>query len=129
MGMGGMGGMGGGCSGGWWGKGGRHQQQQRFEPYGASLGSPPGQPALMEEPASSGSGPFEGIVKSIAPKGPGNEHTYGFVECDETRKIYGRDVFLHSNQASELEVGARVRFEVGLNPRGMPQAHNIVRLS
>lgn len=113
----------GGCGGGWWGKGGG--KQSRFEPYGATMSAPAAQ-ALPQN----ASGPFEGTVKSIAAKGgAGGDHTYGFVECDETRAIYGRDVFLHSNQATELEVGARVRFEVGLNQRGMPQAHNIMRLS
>lgn len=114
--------MSGGC---WWGKGAR---QPRFEPYSDFACS--GAAAHAQAALPQGSGPFEGVVKSIAPKGgSGGEHTYGFVECEETRKLYGRDVFLHSNQAMELEVGVRVSFEVGLNPRGMPQAHNIVRLS
>lgn len=106
---------------GWW------KPRQRFEPYGAAahIQAPCLMQALMP-----GNGPFEGVVKNIAPKGAaGGDHTYGFVDCEETRKIYGRDVFLHSNQATELEVGVRVGFEVVLNQRGMPQAHNLVRLS
>jgi len=106
----------------------QQQQQQRYEPYGAAAN----QQAMMANhaPTPTGPGPFEGIVKCIAAKGSaGGDHTYGFVECEETRKIYGRDVFLHSNQATELEVGARVNFDVSLNQRGMPQAHNLVRLS
>eukprot|EP00415_Alexandrium_ostenfeldii_P002121 UN2121 len=98
---------------GWWGKG------------GAAMQMP-----MQALPPQNSNGPFDGVVKSIAPKGgKGGDHTYGFVECEETRNIYGRDAFLHSNQATELEVGVRVRFEVGLNQRGMPQAHNIMRLS
>jgi len=93
-----------------WGPG-RH----RFDPYGA--------PGVA---AQSSAGPFEGIVKRIADKSQNpSGHAYGFVECEDTNRIYGRDVFLHDKQASELSVGARVRFEVALNARGMPQAHNL----
>jgi len=105
--------------------------QQRYEPYAAAANVQ----ALMASHVATPAGPgqFEGTVKSIAAKGAsgaaGGDHTYGFVECEETRKIYGRDVFLHSNQASELEVGVRVSFDVSLNQRGMPQAHNLLRLT
>jgi cold shock CspA family protein len=71
-------------------------------------------------------GPFEGIVKTIKRAEEGHAHTHGFVDCSATNQIYGRDVFLHSQQAQELQVGNRVRFEVMVNQKGMPQAHNLV---
>jgi hypothetical protein len=74
-------------------------------------------------------GPFEGTVKSIKSAEEGSGHAHGFVDCHETQQIYGRDVFLHSEQANQLEVGMSVRFEVMLNNRGMPQAHNLVKFA
>jgi len=71
-------------------------------------------------------GPFEGVVKTIKRAEEGHAHTHGFVDCAETNQIYGRDVFLHSQQAQDLQVGNRVRFEVMVNQKGMPQAHNLV---
>jgi len=65
-------------------------------------------------------------VKGITLAGANGDHSYGFVDCDETKQIYGRDIFLHSSQANELEVGQKVRFDVSLNQRGMPQAHNLM---
>jgi len=102
--------------------------KQRSDPYAATamqalVPGPTGLPDHVQR-----SGPFEGLVKSVAPKSATCPHAYGFVTCQETQEIYGRDVFLHSNQVAELEQGARVRFEVALNQRGMPQAHNVIQL-
>lgn len=71
---------------------------------------------------------YDGVVKTVnkADASSGGK-PFGFIECAETAQIYGRDVFLHSQQAQELEVGQAVRFEVMLNNRGMPQAHNLVK--
>lgn len=71
-------------------------------------------------------GSFEGTVKCISERSGGC--AYGFIDCEVTRATYGRDVFLHSTQASELELGARVRFDVQRNAKGMPQAHNVLRI-
>jgi len=69
-------------------------------------------------------GPFIGMVKRIANSANG-DHAYGFVGCDDTQNLFGRDVFLNDTQANEAAVGTRVKFDVQLNARGMPQAHNM----
>merc|ERR1711972_1225750 len=94
-------------------------QTHRSEPY------PQTAPAQRPPPEGM-NGPFEGYVKRNSVKsknGPGP--AFGFIECEETQLIYGRDVFLHERQAAGLEIGMRVRFFVGLNQRGMPQAHEV----
>eukprot|EP01065_Artemidia_motanka_P045224 TRINITY_DN65_c0_g1_i3.p1 TRINITY_DN65_c0_g1~~TRINITY_DN65_c0_g1_i3.p1 ORF type:complete len:429 (+),score=129.85 TRINITY_DN65_c0_g1_i3:105-1289(+) len=67
---------------------------------------------------------FQGFVKSLRAK-----EGYGFIECRESHEKYQRDVFLHRRQAHGLTVGAAVAFNVQLNPRGMPQARDVVPLA
>jgi len=94
---------------------------QRAAPYAASFMSANGGAQGAVEGMS---GPYEGSVKRLCQDGA---HVHGFIECAETRQIYGRDVFLHSAQAQELQAGDSVHFEVALNARGMPQAHNLIK--
>lgn len=70
---------------------------------------------------------YEGSVKSFN-MGEG----FGFIRCDELFKKYQADVFLHKSQV-EKHLGSRamqgdeVRFLVGLNQAGKPQARNVER--
>eukprot|EP00927_Polykrikos_kofoidii_P080003 TRINITY_DN76861_c0_g1_i1.p1 TRINITY_DN76861_c0_g1~~TRINITY_DN76861_c0_g1_i1.p1 ORF type:complete len:358 (+),score=51.90 TRINITY_DN76861_c0_g1_i1:82-1155(+) len=72
-----------------------------------------------------GSTRFEGVVTHI--KQPsGDRPGFGFVSCAETMQLYGDDVFLHSSQSSELQVGERVSFQVKLSGKGKPQAIDVI---
>mmetsp|Transcript_59357 Transcript_59357/g.109759 ORF Transcript_59357/g.109759 Transcript_59357/m.109759 type:complete len:533 (+) Transcript_59357:105-1703(+) len=82
-------------------------------------------------------GPYFGRVKSYNSK-----KGYGFIECPAARAVYGRDVFIHKAQMGELlgrfvGPGTRldpkclhmhVRFSVGSNREGMPQARDVIRI-
>lgn len=52
---------------------------------------------------------------------------FGFVDCQETLRAFGRDVFIHRFQMAEagLWVGQDVVFEVELNKMGQPQARRL----
>eukprot|EP00397_Hematodinium_sp_SG-2012_P016908 GEMP01017264.1.p1 GENE.GEMP01017264.1~~GEMP01017264.1.p1 ORF type:complete len:658 (+),score=140.47 GEMP01017264.1:171-2144(+) len=60
---------------------------------------------------------YEGVMKSCGPK-------YGFVESDQVKRIYGKDVFVNSfiQQQENLSVGDPVVFTLQLNDQGNPQA-------
>eukprot|EP01062_Namystynia_karyoxenos_P014760 TRINITY_DN15333_c0_g1_i1.p2 TRINITY_DN15333_c0_g1~~TRINITY_DN15333_c0_g1_i1.p2 ORF type:complete len:246 (+),score=17.43 TRINITY_DN15333_c0_g1_i1:91-738(+) len=82
--------------------------------------------ARGEEPlrAAPSSGPapprYTGTVKSF------NEVTgYGFLQCEQTFSMYGRDVFLHKAQAAGLRIGQWVEFSTEVNELGHPQARNL----
>jgi hypothetical protein len=45
----------------------------------------------------------------------------GFVDCKETRDLFGRDVFLYKDKMAECNVGDWIRFTIFLNEKGMPQ--------
>mmetsp|Transcript_46447 Transcript_46447/g.108148 ORF Transcript_46447/g.108148 Transcript_46447/m.108148 type:complete len:508 (-) Transcript_46447:115-1638(-) len=82
-------------------------------------------------------GPYFGKVKSYNSK-----KGYGFIDCPAARAVYGRDVFIHKAQMGELlgrfvGPGTRldpkclhmhVRFSVGSNREGMPQARDVIRI-
>lgn len=53
---------------------------------------------------------------------------FGFLDCTETLRLFGRDVFLHKNQAEEAgnpRAGEFVKFCVEVNSKGQPQARNL----
>merc|ERR1711972_1195758 len=52
--------------------------------------------------------------------------SHGFVACDATSEIFGRDVFIHDQIAEYLNIGDEISFEVALNAKGMPQAVNVL---
>lgn len=54
---------------------------------------------------------------------------YGFIACDETRALFGADIFLHRNQAIEAgaEAGSMVTFAVEVSGKGQPQARNVAK--
>jgi cold shock CspA family protein len=68
---------------------------------------------------------YEGSVKSISAK-----HGYGFVVCDETNRIYGRDVYLPKEAVPEgVKALDRLRFNLALSAKGHPQARNVTVIS
>jgi cold shock CspA family protein len=52
---------------------------------------------------------------------------FGFIDCAETLRAFGRDVFIHRFQFTEagLKVGQEVVFEVELNKQGQPQGRRV----
>mmetsp|Transcript_2661 Transcript_2661/g.6735 ORF Transcript_2661/g.6735 Transcript_2661/m.6735 type:complete len:901 (+) Transcript_2661:246-2948(+) len=68
---------------------------------------------------------FTGVIKRFEPK-----KSFGFINCAETREIYGRDVFLLRNiDMPKLDVGDTVTFEVWLNEKKMPQARTVRKVN
>lgn len=65
-------------------------------------------------------GNHSGTIKSFNDK-----NGYGFIECVETKMLYGSDVFLHHAQIGEFKVGDPVNFNVYLNQSGKPQAKDL----
>jgi len=64
---------------------------------------------------------YEGSLKSISAK-----HGYGFIVCDETNRIYGRDVYLPKDAVPEgVKALDRLRFSLALSAKGHPQARNV----
>jgi len=53
---------------------------------------------------------------------------FGFIECPDTERSFGRDVFVHRLQMMEgsLSIGQQVSFELDTNKNGFPQARNII---
>lgn len=82
-------------------------------PGGAPPGMPGGPPLL---PA----GRFLGKVKSY-----NEEKGFGFIECNETYKEHGRDVFIHGKQLGDFSEGIEVMFSCDLNKDGKPQARDV----
>ena len=66
---------------------------------------------------------YNGIVKSY-----NLTNGYGFIECQETKMMYGNDVFLHKNefQSSGVEVGQEVKFCIMISEKGQPRAISII---
>lgn len=60
-----------------------------------------------------------GTIKSFDP-----QKGFGFIESDEIRNIFGKDIFLHKRELSDQvpNVGDSVQFSVELDNRGQPQA-------
>lgn len=78
--------------------------------------------SLEEEasPSQSCSKRYTGCLKSM-----GDE--YGFIDSEEARKEFGRDVFLAKGQlpAAQWDASLVVEFAIALNSKGMPQARNV----
>merc|ERR1719263_1808333 len=70
--------------------------------------------------AQGGEKRYTGRIKSYnAEKG------YGFLDSDEAKQVYGRDVFLHKAHLGDFEANAIVTFQVEMNKQGMPQAREL----
>lgn len=52
---------------------------------------------------------------------------YGFVECNEAKMKWGRDVYIHVNQMKGFQIGDSVSFLIIRNAKGEPQARNVMR--
>ncbi|CAJ1431633.1 unnamed protein product [Effrenium voratum] len=53
---------------------------------------------------------------------------YGFIDCEETKLRFTRDVYLHRNQMEGLQIGDEVSFSLMFNAKGEPQARNVMKL-
>jgi len=67
---------------------------------------------------------FKGVIKMFdAEKG------WGFIEGQEVKDTFGKDLFIHKRELGEMQdlpqVGAEVSFTVELDNRGQPQAKNV----
>jgi len=80
---------------------------------------------------------FRGKIKNFSARGG-----YGFISSDETQAAFGRDVFIHSKQMSEVlriplhemqnfnndDFNLGLEFAVHINEKGMPQARECTRI-
>jgi cold shock CspA family protein len=69
-----------------------------------------------------GPGRYLGLIKSFS-----KEKGFGFIDCPEIRARYNRDVFIHKQQMTHLEVGQEITFSIEENKEGRPQAREIER--
>jgi len=61
---------------------------------------------------------FTGVVKEWREKG------FGFIQCDETRQLYGKDIFIHKKDLDGTwlpQQGEAVQFTVTLSSEGRPE--------
>merc|ERR1712007_295709 len=62
---------------------------------------------------------YQGVVKKID-----FEKGFGFIECQDLKEQFGRDVWVGSEQLGNFGVGSPVAFSVHVNQHG-PQAHGL----
>jgi len=62
---------------------------------------------------------FKGFIKSFT-----SSKGYGFIECPETKKLYGRDVFVHKDQMKSFCQGDWVTF-MAQEKNNQPQAERL----
>jgi len=77
----------------------------------------------MPQPADWENMRYVGQLKSFS-----STSGYGFIGCPETFELYGRDVFVHQNQAEGLALGEQVEFGL-IVKNGQPQAHDVRKAS
>jgi cold shock CspA family protein len=66
---------------------------------------------------------FTGYVKSFS-----KESGFGFVACDDTHRIFGRDVFLHQSSLGDFKIGDAIVFRLEIDPqKGTPRAKDLIR--
>mmetsp|Transcript_55240 Transcript_55240/g.131686 ORF Transcript_55240/g.131686 Transcript_55240/m.131686 type:complete len:271 (-) Transcript_55240:113-925(-) len=63
---------------------------------------------------------YVGYIKSFSSRAG-----YGFISCEETSAMFGRDVFIHKAQLKNHRVNSQVSFEIALNRKGHPQAKDV----
>lgn len=51
---------------------------------------------------------------------------YGFIDCEDTKLRFSRDVYIHKNQMHGLSMGDSVSFTIVRNNKGEPQARNVM---
>jgi len=108
------------------------QQQQvglRSASAGDAVAPQPAQEAVVSLPRLAMEQHVEGwrrlgTLKSFSPS-----QGYGFIECEETYKLYGRDAYLTRSEMPQQEnawlIGQTVEFAVCVNAKGHPQARNV----
>mmetsp|Transcript_12649 Transcript_12649/g.40458 ORF Transcript_12649/g.40458 Transcript_12649/m.40458 type:complete len:356 (-) Transcript_12649:92-1159(-) len=66
---------------------------------------------------------YAGSVKQFS-----EEKGWGFIACEETRSLYGKDIFIHKNhlQGYSPSEGESVEFSVQISPQGRPEATRMV---
>lgn len=52
---------------------------------------------------------------------------YGFIDCEDTKLRFSRDVYIHKNQMNGMNIGDSVSFQVIRNAKGEPQARGVMR--
>merc|ERR1712194_808907 len=52
---------------------------------------------------------------------------YGFIDCEDTKLRFSRDVYIHKNQMAGFQIGDQVSFTFVRNQKGEPQARNLIR--
>eukprot|EP00747_Dinoflagellata_sp_TGD_P062854 gnl/TRDRNA2_/TRDRNA2_153197_c0_seq8.p1 gnl/TRDRNA2_/TRDRNA2_153197_c0~~gnl/TRDRNA2_/TRDRNA2_153197_c0_seq8.p1 ORF type:complete len:536 (-),score=113.85 gnl/TRDRNA2_/TRDRNA2_153197_c0_seq8:345-1952(-) len=68
-------------------------------------------------------GPYVGRFKNKRRKG-----VFGFIASNQTRDLYGQDVFIHRSEMDDLRVGDDVQFYLAVGPKGLPRAMNVTRI-
>lgn len=68
---------------------------------------------------------FLGRIKRFVDMSAGGG--YGFIDCEETKMRFTRDVYIHRNQMNNLSIGDQVAFSIVRNQKGEPQARNVMR--
>lgn len=81
--------------------------------------------AWMPAPAASASAGdggerHEGVITCYYP-----EKTFGFIQCEELKNLYGMDTYLSSHEIGNFSVGDSVSFRYVLNKKGSPQARDL----
>merc|ERR1712190_502989 len=61
---------------------------------------------------------FVGIIKVIG-------ETFGFIECEEVKALYNKDVFVPAKALVGREVNDVVEFDLQVNDKGQPQASDV----
>lgn len=52
---------------------------------------------------------------------------YGFIDCEETKMRFARDVYIHKNQMHGFTIGDQVSFTIVRNSKGEPQARHVMK--
>jgi len=99
------------------------QMMQMMQWYGKGKGGGKGWsgPSTFKVDESGGVlGEFTGTIKSFA-DGTG----YGFIECEQIKAEYNKDIFLHRDHKKGYQVGNTVKFTCVLTGKGQPQAKDL----
>lgn len=90
-----------------------------FFVHWSAKGQPQASKPVVRLAASDGAYALKGTFK------PGKDGTFGFIECDTTKEISGRDVYVRQDIAGGFEAGQTVKFNVFLNPQQQPNADSL----
>merc|ERR1712039_946470 len=65
---------------------------------------------------------YLGTVKQFA-----EEKGYGFIQCPQTREIFGKDIFIHSKELNGYipTAGEAVTFHVQISKEGRPEGTHL----